>query len=328
MAYHRPGIGVSGMGTCNYLRLSVTDRCQLRCLYCMPPQGVALLSHDDLLSFAEIEEVVAASVDWGVRKVRLTGGEPLLRRGVLDLMAMLGRLPGLDELVLTTNGLKFGPMAEQIKQAGVSAVTFSLDSLRPERFEQITRGGRLTEAMAGIDAAIRAGFKTVKINAVVMKGLNEDELLDFVRFAIDRPVTVRFIELMPLVAEPAVPADGFVATSAMRKTIDARHELQPVESSRLSGPAQEFVVDGGAGQIGFISPVSNPFCNSCNRLRLTCHGNLRACLASEEAVPLRQLLRGEHTPQDIIAAFDQAVKMKATCGSGCYAATSMSQIGG
>ena len=316
------------MGTCNYLRLSVTDRCQFRCLYCMPPQGVDLLSHDDLLSFAEIEEVVAASVDWGVRKVRLTGGEPLLRRGVLDLMTMLGRLPGLDELVLTTNGLKFGPMAEQIKQAGVGAVTFSLDSLRPERYEQITRGGRVAEAMAGIDAAIRAGFETVKVNAVVMQGLNDDELLDFVRFASERPVTVRFIELMPLVAEPAVPADGFVATSAMRKIIAARHELAPAEPSRLAGPAQEFVVDGGVGRIGFISPVSDPFCDSCNRLRLTSHGDLRACLANEAAVPLRQLLRGEHKREDIIAAFDRAVTMKATCGSGCYAATSMSQIGG
>ena len=287
-----------------------------------------MLSHDDLLSFAEIEEVLAAAVDWGVRKVRLTGGEPLLRRGVLELMEQLGRLPGLDELVLTTNGLRFGPMADQIKRAGVRAVTFSLDSLQPERFEQITCGGRLAEAMEGIDAAIRTGFDAVKVNAVVMRGLNDDELLDFVRFANERPVTVRFIELMPLVARPAVPADAFVATSAMRKTIAAQHELKPVGSSRLAGPAQEFVVDGGIGRIGFISPVSEPFCDSCNRLRLTSHGDLRACLANEAAIPLRQLLRGEHTRQDIVATFDQAIKMKATCGSGCYAATSMSQIGG
>jgi len=294
----------------------------------MPPQGVTLLSHDDLLSFAEIEEVVATALDWGVRKVRLTGGEPLLRRGVLDLMAMLGRLPGLDELVLTTNGLRFAPVAEQIKLAGVRAVTFSLDSLRPERHEQITRGGRLAEAMEGIDAAIRTGFETVKLNAVVMQGLNDDELLDFVRFALDRPVTVRFIELMPLVAEPAVPADAFVATATMRNAIAARHKLQPAEPSQLAGPAEEFVVDNGAGRIGFISPVSKPFCDSCNRLRLTSHGDLRACLANDAAVPLRQLLRGEHTRQDIVASFDRAIQMKATCGSGCYAATSMSQIGG
>ena len=316
------------MNMCNYLRLSVTDRCQFRCLYCMPPQGVPLLSHSDLLSYAQLEEVVAAAVEWGVRKVRLTGGEPLLRRGVLTLMEQLCQLPGLAELVLTTNGVKFAEHARQIKRAGVRAVTFSLDSLRPERFERITRSGRLADVLAGIDSAIEAGFGAVKVNVVVMRGLNDDELLDFVRFALDRPLTVRFIELMPLAPSPELPADAFVPVSQMRRQVDAQHELEPVDTGRLAGPAREFSVDGGAGRIGFISPVSEPFCDWCNRLRLTSCGDLRACLASAAAVPLRVLLRGPHTRQDITAAFDQAVSMKATCRGGCYAATSMSQIGG
>ena len=316
------------MNTCNYLRLSVTDRCQFRCLYCMPTEGVPLLSHSDLLTYDQIEEIVAAAVEWGVRKVRLTGGEPLLRRGVLALMEQLHQLPGLAELVLTTNGVRFGGHAREIKRAGVRAVTFSLDSLRPDRFERITRGGRLTDVLAGVDSATEAGFEAVKVNMMVMRGLNDDEVLDFVRFALDRPLTVRFIELMPLAANPELPGDAFVPMSEIRRAVDGSHRLEPIDTGRLAGPAREFSVDGGAGRIGFISPVSEPFCDWCNRLRLTSCGNLRACLASEAAVPMRPLLLGPHMRKDIMAAFDQAVSMKATCRGGCYAATSMSQIGG
>ena len=286
------------------------------------------MRHEDLLSYAEVAEVVAAGVAWGIRKVRLTGGEPLVRRDVVDLMAELGRLPGLEQLVLTTNGDQFGRYAERIKRAGVGAVNFSLDSLRPVRFERITRGGDLGRALEGIEAALAVGFETVKANVVVIGGTNDDELLDFVRFALERPVTVRFIELMPLVAQPPLRADAFVPAARMRQQIGRRHRLEPQERGPHAGPARQFAVDGGAGRIGFISPVSDPFCQGCNRLRLTSQGELRGCLADGAAVPLRPLLRGPHARGALFEAFDRAASMKATCGTGCYEATCMSRVGG
>ncbi|MCK4871088.1 MAG: GTP 3',8-cyclase MoaA [Phycisphaerales bacterium] len=314
------------MARCNYLRISVTDRCNLRCRYCMPPDGVQLLAHSDLLDYAEIEELVHAAVRWGVRKVRISGGEPLLRRDIEHLIANLGRIAGLEQLALTTNATRLRRLAPALKQAGVTAINISMDSLQPDRFARITRGGDLDAVIDGVDAAIEAGIERIKLNAVVLRGINGDELLDFVRFACDRSVTVRFIELMPFV--PGSPLTGaLLPVSEMRACIEAAHQLEPVQRDNLAGPACEFIVDGGPARIGFISGVTETFCDNCNRLRLTSDGNLLPCLAGNSFVPMRDILRQPHTEGDLIAAFDRAVAMKATC-DGCYQSLSMSQIGG
>jgi len=294
----------------------------------MPSEGVPLLPRSDVLSYAEIEEVVHAAVRWGIRKVRVTGGEPLIRRNIIELLGRLGRLPGLEQLALTTNGTRLRRYAAQLKQARVRSVNISLDSLRPEQFAEITRGGNLADVLDGLEATLAAGIETVKVNVVVMRGLNDDELLDFIRLAQERPVTVRFIELMPLVPDNPLAADAFVPASEMRQRIAQRHRLDPLPVDPLAGPAQEFAVDGGAGRIGFISGVSLPFCGQCNRVRLTSQGDFRACLADTAGVALRPLLRKPHTAEDLTNAFEQAVQMKATNGGGCYGPLPMSQIGG
>jgi cyclic pyranopterin phosphate synthase len=274
----------------NYLRLSVTDRCNLRCVYCMPAEGVRKLAHDEILSYEELLLLAETAVGIGIEKIRVTGGEPLVRKGIVGFLAILSKIPGLRQLVLTTNGMLLPEMAEAIKQAGVQRLNISLDSLRPETFARITRCGDLERVLSGIAIAEQEGFP-IKVNMVVMRGINDDEVLDFAALTMVKPYTVRFIEYMPTRQEPdwqslAVPGEEIIRRIAGAYRI---HSLEREDS--LSGPAKNYRIDGAAGAIGIITPVSSHFCSQCNRIRVTSSGKARSCLFDNAEYDLKGLLR-------------------------------------
>ncbi len=298
----------------NYLRISITDRCNLRCVYCMPEQGVPFCSHDDILRYEEIETVVRAAAGLGIHKVRLTGGEPLARLGVTDLVRMLAAVPGIDDLSMTTNGALLPRLADKLARAGLNRVNISLDTLQPERFAQITRRGRLQDTLDGISAAHRAGLEPVKINMVVMRGVNEDEVVDMARRSLTEGWHVRFIEWMP-VSETVAPrsewANAVVTVAEMYGTIQtALGQLAPAQMNNGGGPARYYHLDGAAGTVGFISPVSEHFCAGCNRLRLTADGQLRPCLLSDGEIDLRTPLRQGASVQDIQSLLLDGIRHK------------------
>ena len=261
----------------DYLRLSVTDRCNLRCTYCMPPAGVPKLHHGDVLGYEELLRVARAAVGLGIRKIRVTGGEPLVRRGLVGFLARLAALPGLRELVLTTNGLLLEELALPLRQAGVARLNVSLDSLRPETFAAVTRGGDLGRVLAGIEAAGEAGFPPVKINTVVMRGVNDDEVADFAALTLERPWTVRFIEYMPTMRESGWERLAVSGAEVLAR-VAARWPLLPEDAPEMAGPARNFRITGARGAIGIITPVSGHFCGGCNRVRVTAAGLARGCL--------------------------------------------------
>jgi len=285
-AYNRP---------ISYLRISVTDRCNLRCVYCMPPEGVPWRPHDEILRYEEIETVVRAAAELGIGKVRLTGGEPLVRQGIVGLVRGLARIPGVDDLAMTTNGILLSRYAADLAEAGLQRVNVSLDTLRPERFRLITRLGQLEDVMAGMEAARRAGLEPVKINTVVIRGMNDDEAVDLARKTMEAGWNVRFIELMPV--GNGVLADGdwrerVVTAAEIREKIEAAlGELETAKMSTGGGPARYYRLPGAKGTLGFITPISEHFCYRCNRLRLTADGQLRPCLLSDYEINLRTPLR-------------------------------------
>lgn len=277
----------------NYLRVSVTDRCNLRCSYCMPKEGVSLIGHDDILRYEEILRIVRIAAGLGMVKVRITGGEPLVRRGVCDFIASLSRMEGLNDISLTTNGILLAAFAEKLFAAGVKRINISLDSLNAEKYAQITGGGDLGAVLAGIDEVQRIGFSPIKINIVAIKEFNEDEIVDFAELSLRNPYQVRFIELMD-VGRPALDhGNRYLSNKIIREIIGRRYLLERANGIRtkMDGPAQIYKIAGGAGEIGFISPLSKQFCDSCNRLRLTANGRLRACLFSDDDIDLRGPLR-------------------------------------
>ncbi len=263
----------------SYLRVSITDLCNLRCRYCMP-DGVCRVQHEDILSFAEIAEIVAAAAELGVRKVRITGGEPLVRRGCADLCRMIAQVPGIREIDLTTNGVLLERYAQELKDAGVTRVNISVDSLDPDKYRDITGGGELTAALAGIRAAQAAGLTPVKLNTVLIGGFNDDEIPTFVELTRRSPLELRFIELMPMGGrfgkEAYLPGDT---------VLERVPELAPVEHD--GGVARLYRLPDGLGRVGLISPLSRHFCSTCNRLRLTSEGNLKPCLHSNQEIPVR-----------------------------------------
>lgn len=272
-----------------YLRISITDRCDLRCLYCMAEE-MTFLPKAQILTLEEIYTIASAFVDLGVEKIRITGGEPLVRCGALDLIEWLGRLP-LKELVLTTNGMRLSECAERIAAAGVKRVNISLDTLRPGRFRRITRFGELDRVLSGIEAARRAGFARIKLNTVVMKGYNHDEVVDLVRFAVEKGLDISFIEEMPLgVIYEHDRAAVHYPSDKVRTDIEQVFTLLPTPE-RTGGPARYFKVVGTETKVGFISPLSHNFCADCNRVRLTVEGRLLLCLGNEHAVDLKQIVR-------------------------------------
>jgi len=272
----------------NYLRLSVTDRCNMRCLYCMPAEGVNLVRHADILSYEELLLIAEAAVANGIEKIRITGGEPLVRKGILPFLEKLAAIPGLQQLVLTTNALNLAEMAVGLRSAGVQRLNISLDSLRPETFAAVTRGADLGRVLRGIDAAEAAGFP-VKINMVAMAGINDDEILDFVALTLERKVTVRFIEYMPAIREEGWQS-RVISGDRILQQVAERYRYSVQERDGMAGPARIFKVDGALGTFGIITAVSGHFCNECNRIRVTSSGKVRSCLFSDDSLDLRPLL--------------------------------------
>lgn len=287
-SFHRP---------IDYLRISVTDRCNLRCAYCMPAEGVPLMPHSDILTYEEIVKVVQAAAELGISKVRLSGGEPLVRAGLFNLVEMISRIDGIDDISLTTNGILLASQAADLKEAGLRRVNISLDTLKRERFHHITGYDGLSQTLAGIDQARKIKLDPVKINVVAMKGVNDDELLDFALLSKDEGWHVRFIEIMPFRSR-TIEAD-FISAGEMMHQFSSLGPLEPFLSQAGNGPAKYYRFPEAKGTIGFITPISEHFCFKCNRLRLTASGQLLPCLLSDDEVDLRLVIRKEGSSQEI-----------------------------
>ncbi|RLE28388.1 GTP 3',8-cyclase MoaA [Candidatus Acetothermia bacterium] len=310
-----------------YLRVSVTDRCNFRCIYCMPPQGVPWRPHREILRYEEIVRIVEAAASLGVRKVRLTGGEPLVRKGLPGLVRELAGIPGIEEVVLTTNGSLLAEQAAALARAGLARVNVSLDSLRPERFHRITRLGRLEDVWAGIRAARAAGLVPIRLNAVVLRGVNENEVVDITALA-RQGFQVRFIEWMPLGSVGMEFRERFVPGEEIRARVE--EGLGPLTPLREEGPARVYALPDG-GEVGFITAFSAPFCATCNRMRITADGKLRPCLLSPLELDLREPLRSGATREELAALLAQGIERK-PFAHGVAAETphdrEMSEIGG
>lgn len=307
--------------TIDYLRISLTDRCNYRCIYCMPEEGVKSLCHEDILRIEEIAHVVRVLAGLGIRSVRLTGGEPLVRKGVVDLVRDIRATPGIENISLTTNGVLLPKMADDLRDAGLSRVNISLDTLDADQYRLITRRGNLSDALNGIKAALECGLSPVKLNTVVVRSLNQD-LLGFAKLTLDEPLHVRFIEYMPVGhdedcggcgwgIDDVVPAEEILqAIDAQASSLGLGH-LQPAEKGKPDGwgPARYYRLPNAQGTIGVISAISNHFCGSCNRLRLTADGKIKPCLFSDQEYDLRTALR-EGTDEDVRAVFEAALAHK------------------
>ncbi|MGB4600593.1 MAG: GTP 3',8-cyclase MoaA [Trichlorobacter sp.] len=315
----------------NYLRLSVTDRCNLRCFYCMPPEGVASVGHDGILAYEELQLIAECAVRLGIEKVRITGGEPLVRAGVVDFLARLAAIPGLRHLALTTNGMLLEQMAAELCRAGVQRLNVSLDSLKPQTFREITRGGELDRVLAGLDAAVAAGFPPPKINMVIMRGINDAEILDFAELTRTRGCAVRFIEYMPVVKEEGWQRLCFSGEEVLQR-INQQYVLEPIDKGAFSGPSQDFRIPGARGSIGIITAVSGHFCNDCNRIRVTAGGQAKGCLFSDEKTDLVSFLRPPdreglcRSLQRIVASKPEGHGIR--CGEYEHSNFSMAQVGG
>lgn len=307
--------------TIDYLRISLTDRCNLRCIYCMPAEGVQQIGHEDILRIEEIEEIVAAATTIGIKRIRLTGGEPLVRKGVIDLVDSITSMEGIENVAMTTNGILLPRMADDLKAAGLSRVNMSLDTLDPAQYTEITRGGKLEDAIAGIDSALEVGFNPVKINMVTVRALNQD-FLEFAKLSIDRDLHIRFIEYMPVGEstggsgcgwgkEDVIPTEELIGIIDERAAAEGIGRLVPAQNEKPVGwgPARYYHFEGAKGTVGFISPLSRHFCSECNRLRLTADGKLRPCLFSDNEFDVRSALRdgGREAVREV---FEQALGAK------------------
>lgn len=279
-----------------YLRISVTDRCNLRCYYCMPAEGIKLIDKGHLLTFDEIERLAKIFVQLGIRKIRLTGGEPLVRQNLPTLVSKLARIQGLEHLALTTNAVLLAAQAKDLKQAGLHSLNISLDTLKQERFFLISKRDNFENVLQGIEAALSLGFHPIKINVVLARHKNEDELLDFVRFAISKDINVRFIEYMPFTGNDW-QEDMVVSYYEMQEVISQQYKLLP-KVQKPGEVAKDFRIDGHTGSISFITSMTDSFCSSCTRLRLTAEGSIKSCLFFEPEVHLRDILRPSASRQE------------------------------
>ncbi len=311
----------------NYLRLAVTDRCNLRCVYCMPPEGVTHLSHEDILSYEEILRFLRVAVRAGISKVRITGGEPLVRKDIERLVEGIASLDPALDISLTTNGTLLPAKAEELARAGLKRVNVSMDSMRPETYRRITRTGELRDALAGVEAALEAGLDPVKVNVVVLRHLS-DEVEGFVELARRLPVHVRFIEYMSPCG--AVDRSHYVSAADIRKKLETYGTLREAAPPRGAGPARYFRLSGCEGLFGFISPISSHFCPECNRLRLTADGRMKPCLFSRDEVDVRGVLRGGSTDDEVLRSILECLERKPWSHGGLPSFTNrtMSQIGG
>ena len=316
----------------NYLRISVTDRCNLRCVYCMPPEGVKQTPHGEILSLEEFSRVVDAASDLGIQKIRITGGEPLVRKDILDLFRYISANPVIDDISITTNGVLFAEMAEDLKKYGLKRVNFSLDSLNPETFQDITRVGKFDAVWRSIHKALELDLHPVKLNVVAVRGVNDHEFADFARLTRELPLHIRFIELMPIGECNPWAVGNFI--SAEEITMKLQQEFGPLETEVKvtgSGPAKYFRLPGAQGTIGFITAISEHFCGSCNRLRLTANGQLRPCLYSNKELDLKTPLRTGASRLELAEIIARGIRLKPSqhhMEDGWMDRRVMSQIGG
>lgn len=293
------------------LRVSLTDRCNLRCAYCMPPEGLDWLPSPELLTDDEIVRLVGIAVSLGVDEVRFTGGEPLLRRGLVDIVRRVAQLEPRPRLSLTTNGIGLARLAEPLAQAGLDRVNVSLDTLDRELFKTLARRDRIDDVFAGLAAADAAGLRPVKVNAVVMRGVNEDEAVPLLRWCLERGYELRFIEQMPLDAQHAWNREEMVSADELLERLTAAFDLTPEgEQVRGSAPAETWLVDGGPGRVGVIGSVSRPFCGTCDRVRLTADGQIRNCLFAREESDLRGPMRAGATDVELAERFRASLRAK------------------
>jgi cyclic pyranopterin phosphate synthase len=293
-----------------YLRVSVTDRCNLRCVYCMPEAGLPWLPNHNVLSYEEIEAIVRAAAHVGVRSIRLTGGEPLIRRELHRLVAKLAAIPGIDDLALSTNGLLLADQAAGLRAAGLQRVNISLDTLRAERFTAIARRPGLDRVLAGIDAALAHGLEPVKLNCVVMRGANDDEVEAFAELTRTRAVHVRFIEVMPVQENVELQREAWVSSDEVLARLGALGTLSPVPNPHGNGPARTFAYDGVPGTVGVISPLAHDYCERCNRVRLSADGRLKLCLFGDHLIDLRTPLRAGGGQDAIVGLLRAAMHIK------------------
>lgn len=295
----------------NYLRISLTDRCNLRCVYCMPMHGLTFVPNQKLLSATEIERVVRAAAEVGFHKVRLTGGEPTLRQDIVEIVHRLSQVEGIDQLVMTTNGYRLPHIADELVEAGLKRVNIHVDSLNQERLAGLMRLGTIEKAWAGIEAAERAGLTPIKLNAVITRGYNDDDAADLARLTLTKPWQIRFIELMPFAGPTEIALENYVSSEEVQRLIEAElGPLFPVNNGQLDGEARLYRLAGSLGTVGFISPVSNPYCDDCNRMRLTADGRMRMCLLKDGEIDFRDTLRGGGSHQDLVELFKRAIRAK------------------
>ena len=295
----------------DYLRISITDHCNLKCYYCTPFSGRSHLKRSEILTYEEMLNVARAAAATGITKIRVTGGEPLVRKGVVEFCRMLSGIDGLKSLALTTNGIYLEEMAEPLFKAGVRRINISLDTLRPKRFEKITGYDWLPRVLAGIRRAEQTGMKPIKINTVVMRGINDDEIEDLARLTLDKPYHVRFIELMPTDSSAYGNYESlFIPVEEFMKKINQLGRVQIEPTTNSYGPARLCKLAGAVGKVGFIAPISWHFCGSCNRLRLTADGKIKTCLFSREEIDIKTRLRSGATQMEIINIFQRAVSEK------------------
>jgi cyclic pyranopterin phosphate synthase len=317
----------------NYLRLSLTDRCNLRCVYCMPMHGLTFVPNQELLTAEELEKVVRAAVDAGFHKVRLTGGEPTLRQDIVEIVRRLATVDGVDQLVMTTNGYRLPHIAADLAEVGLKRVNIHVDSLKKETIAQIMRLGSFDKAWAGIEAAEKAGLTPIKLNAVITRGYNDDAAVNLARLTLQKPWQIRFIELMPFSGPTEIQLEHYVSSDEVKSWIEQEMgPLFPLNNGHLDGEARMYRLAGAEGAIGFISPVSNPYCDDCNRMRVTADGRLRMCLLSDKEINFKRTLRTGGTHRELVALFEQAIRAKPVgheLKHGQFAENrTMSQIGG
>lgn len=294
----------------NYLRVSVTDRCNQRCIYCMPPEGIKQFDHDQILRYEEILRVTGVLIKKGVTKIRITGGEPLVRRGITDFIESLCKFKGIRDLALSTNGVFLKDCARNLVRAGLKRVNISLDTLNPRKFYTLARADNFYRVMDSIEEAEKSGLNPIKINMVVIKGFNDDEIIDFALLTKKKSYRVRFIEFMPSLNGGYWTKENFISNKEVFEEINSFQFLYPIVERTKEQPAKKFKFEDGIGEIGFISPVSEPFCHNCNRIRLTADGKLRSCLFSDNEVDLKKALFEDCTEDQLSELVDQAIKNK------------------
>ena len=310
----------------NYLRISLTDRCNLRCSYCMPEQGIVnKTEHDEILSLEEVYRIAKAFAKLGVSKIRLTGGEPLVRKGIVELVERLSKLDGVTDLAMTTNGLLLKDMAGPLKDAGLGRVNISLDTLDKSKYKEITRGGDLKKVLEGIEEARRVGLTPIKINTVLIGGFNDNEIMDFINMTQKENIDVRFIELMPIGEAADWVTKNFISNN---KVIERAKALIPVNRDDVSSPATYYKLPGAKGKVGIINPISCKFCEYCNRVRLTSTGKLKLCLHSNKEIDLKKYLHSDDALEGIILDSVHKKEESHHLEDGDYITRNMNQIGG